>query len=54
MRANQQKGKQLLWGTLAAIALGVINSALHRFIDGTLCIITGIVILLIWKIKRMK
>ncbi len=39
---------------LAAIALGVFNLAIKRFVDGALCIIAGICVLLIWKKKHNK
>jgi hypothetical protein len=54
MRPKRKNGKELFWIALAAIALGVFNFALQRFVDGSLCIIAGAIVLLIWHIKRKK
>ncbi|VGO11821.1 hypothetical protein PDESU_00387 [Pontiella desulfatans] len=44
----------MLYIAMVAIALGGINYALNRFVDGSLCIIAGTVILLIWVMKRRR
>jgi len=54
MKSTRQKGGEIFFIALAAIALGVFNLVIKRFIDGTLCIIGGICVLLIWKKKRKK
>jgi len=54
MKSTRQNGGEIFLIALAAIALGVFNLVIKRFIDGTLYIIGGICILLIWKKKHKK
>ena len=54
MKLRRQNRGDILLLALATIGLGVFNLVIRRFIDGALCIIAGIVVLLIWKTKRMK
>jgi len=54
MKSTRQNGGEIFFIALAAIALGVFNLVIKRFIDGTLCITGGICVLLIWKKKRKK
>jgi len=54
MKSTRQNGKEMFFIALAVIALGIFNLVIKRFVDGTLCIIGGITVLLIWEKKRNK
>lgn len=54
MKPTRKNGRELFFIALAAIALGVFNLAIKRFIDGSLCLIAGVSLLLVWQIKRNK
>ena len=52
MRLKRNNGIELLIVALVAIALGVVNFVIKRFVDGGLCTGAGIVILIIWMVRR--
>jgi hypothetical protein len=54
MKSTRQNGRELFFIALAAIALGVFNLVIKRFIDGSLCIIVGISLLLFRQLKRSR
>jgi len=54
MKPKRQNRGDIFLIALAAIALGIFNLVIKRFVDGILCIVAGICVLLIWKNKRKQ
>ena len=54
MKSRRQNRGDIFLVGLIAIAAGVFNLVIERFIDGTLCIIVGTSVLLFWKMKYRK
>lgn len=54
MKSVQKNSADLFAIALIAVGLGIFNLVISRYIDGTLCLIVGIVIGVLWKIKRTK
>lgn len=54
MNPTRKKAGELLILALVAIALGLFNFLLKRFTDGTLCLIAGAGLLIVWNKKRKK
>jgi hypothetical protein len=52
MKLKRNNGKGLLLIALVAMALGVVNFILKRFVDGSLCSGAGIIVLIVWMVKR--
>ncbi|MDD3277039.1 MAG: hypothetical protein PHP93_08330 [Kiritimatiellales bacterium] len=54
MNSTRKRDREILIIAIIAIALGLFNFLLKRFTDGTLCMIAGACLLIVWNMKRKK
>jgi hypothetical protein len=54
MKRKRKSGSDLLIIAGVALGLGIFNILIKRYVDGSLCLIAGLVTLVIWLVKRKR